>query len=656
MTADPAGSIPGSIGYQPNLVGNMPAGAYFLGWLTTEPIGETVKIHPAQMLEAGLPASFSALTVGSTTTTTPTLQIRGSGAGDSGIEWWAGAIRRASVSLASTGRMRYRMWNTSGGGVYTFADMRYAGGTYADPHRIVVGPDSAAGSPAIQLDVGGGEVKARTFLSYLTDQALSGSNPIQKITNFSASASGTTALTGPREFFTFSLVDTVQGAANLTNVIIGSLPGVDATGGRAALIASMARNSPIDPGIADESDGSSAFSAHATAAANLGGVASGFGVTPNFGSGLIYGSNVYLGARNGATYLRTLENEWDFEIDATSSSSSMIGILVSHAGAHEYQPPFRHSFIQLGDQAVGTFGGQAAYGWKQVILVGGAQWAMMPQAVVFQLEVPSGNSVIPSDLAGMLDGLHGTFNGTARGGGPYFVRAPGFQVVPSTTTGATAQLGYAKWSSTSTGATLDVNQAQLTGIAVLAGGTNWNGGVYGEDTLGNVVRVTTVGMGGVVTAATIYRGGWVDAATAPATLSFTGVGGGGLGLTGFTATPTWTARTKLTVNPSGITYIAGGQQVLTRVVTAAGAVTVSGTLDQVVVVNKTVGAATTVNLPATPATGLMVVIKDGKGDAGANNITITPAAGNIDGAGTLVINANYGKAALVYNGAEWSTI
>lgn len=92
-----------------------------------------------------------------------------------------------------------------------------------------------------------------------------------------------------------------------------------------------------------------------------------------------------------------------------------------------------------------------------------------------------------------------------------------------------------------------------------------------------------------------------------------------------------------------------------RVVTAAGAVTVT-TADDVVVVNKSVGAATVVNLPATPATGLAFVIKDGKGDAAANNITITPAAGNIDGAGTKVLSANYGVAEVVYNGTEWNAI
>lgn len=91
-----------------------------------------------------------------------------------------------------------------------------------------------------------------------------------------------------------------------------------------------------------------------------------------------------------------------------------------------------------------------------------------------------------------------------------------------------------------------------------------------------------------------------------------------------------------------------------RVVTAAGAVTVV-TTDNIIVVNKTVGAATTVNLPA-GTTSQMYVIKDGKGDAWTNAITITPAAGTIDGVATFSINAAYGGVLVVYNGTEWNVL
>ena len=100
--------------------------------------------------------------------------------------------------------------------------------------------------------------------------------------------------------------------------------------------------------------------------------------------------------------------------------------------------------------------------------------------------------------------------------------------------------------------------------------------------------------------------------------------------------------------------LAGGAPVgmPVRVVTAAGAVAVVAG-DGMVVVNKTVGAATTVNLEATPATGVVHVIKDGKGDSAANPITVAPNSGNIDGAGTLVIASAYAAVSFCYDGAQW---
>lgn len=89
------------------------------------------------------------------------------------------------------------------------------------------------------------------------------------------------------------------------------------------------------------------------------------------------------------------------------------------------------------------------------------------------------------------------------------------------------------------------------------------------------------------------------------------------------------------------------------VVTAAGDYNV-GSLDYVVVMNKTVAAATTVNLPGSPSTGRTIIVKDGKGDAAANNVTVIPATGTIDGAATIVISTNYGSVAFIYNGSQWN--
>lgn len=76
------------------------------------------------------------------------------------------------------------------------------------------------------------------------------------------------------------------------------------------------------------------------------------------------------------------------------------------------------------------------------------------------------------------------------------------------------------------------------------------------------------------------------------------------------------------------------------------------TTDYVVIVDTS--SARTINLVASPATGTTYRIKDNTGSAAANNITITPAAGNIDGSASYVINNNYGAIDLVYNGTQWN--
>lgn len=64
-----------------------------------------------------------------------------------------------------------------------------------------------------------------------------------------------------------------------------------------------------------------------------------------------------------------------------------------------------------------------------------------------------------------------------------------------------------------------------------------------------------------------------------------------------------------------------------REVTAAGAVTVDADDADVILINKTVGAPTTVNLPLSASRTKPVEIVDAKGDANTNNITIAPQSG-----------------------------
>lgn len=97
----------------------------------------------------------------------------------------------------------------------------------------------------------------------------------------------------------------------------------------------------------------------------------------------------------------------------------------------------------------------------------------------------------------------------------------------------------------------------------------------------------------------------------------------------------------------------GGQVRAVNVLTSAGPYVVVST-DHYIVVNQTVGAPMAITIPSPGNAGRSLKIKDGKGDANTNNITITPATGTIDGAASFVMTANYESIELVDNGTEWS--
>ncbi len=114
----------------------------------------------------------------------------------------------------------------------------------------------------------------------------------------------------------------------------------------------------------------------------------------------------------------------------------------------------------------------------------------------------------------------------------------------------------------------------------------------------------------------------------------------------------FTAGTKDIVNDLPAAY----QNILInpsyRLVTAAGPVTVTNA-DGIVEINKTIAAATTVNIDPTLLTvGKSITVKDGKGDADSNPITITPASGTFDGAGTYVLSYAYQAITFYSNGTN----
>jgi hypothetical protein len=112
------------------------------------------------------------------------------------------------------------------------------------------------------------------------------------------------------------------------------------------------------------------------------------------------------------------------------------------------------------------------------------------------------------------------------------------------------------------------------------------------------------------------------------------------------------------LNVDGNLVVCGSQSWGRRIITASGNVTVQAS-DNIILMNKTVGAPTTVTVPAPSAAGCaarLLIIKDMKGDASTNNISIVSSVGTIDGFTTWVINQDYQAFTLVDNGTEWNII
>jgi len=81
----------------------------------------------------------------------------------------------------------------------------------------------------------------------------------------------------------------------------------------------------------------------------------------------------------------------------------------------------------------------------------------------------------------------------------------------------------------------------------------------------------------------------------------------------------------------------------------AGAVAKMLAESDYLIVNKTVGGATTVNYTPTKK---LLTFKDGKGDAATNNITLTPSTGLLDGSATQLIAAPYRAVASIFDGTN----
>ncbi len=78
------------------------------------------------------------------------------------------------------------------------------------------------------------------------------------------------------------------------------------------------------------------------------------------------------------------------------------------------------------------------------------------------------------------------------------------------------------------------------------------------------------------------------------------------------------------------------------------------TSNYIIIVNKPSGSATAITLPAQPVIGQVIIVKDGKGDAATNPITVSSASGAIDGAAKYMLRTNYQAAQFVYHGLGWA--
>lgn len=104
-----------------------------------------------------------------------------------------------------------------------------------------------------------------------------------------------------------------------------------------------------------------------------------------------------------------------------------------------------------------------------------------------------------------------------------------------------------------------------------------------------------------------------------------------------------------------ITISASGPDILNVRIAVATPDVILAT-DEVVSIEVPGPVAVAVSLPV-GITGRVFNIKDGLGLASpATPITITPAAGTIDGAATATINVPYGALTLVYSGTQWLII
>lgn len=96
--------------------------------------------------------------------------------------------------------------------------------------------------------------------------------------------------------------------------------------------------------------------------------------------------------------------------------------------------------------------------------------------------------------------------------------------------------------------------------------------------------------------------------------------------------------------------ILGSREVTSNIYTVVAA-------DVIIWINPLVpGPSTVVLVPSNQVTGQIFYIKDKRGDAFTNNITLNPGANTIEGQSSFVMNRDRQSTMVSWNGTEWSIL
>lgn len=106
----------------------------------------------------------------------------------------------------------------------------------------------------------------------------------------------------------------------------------------------------------------------------------------------------------------------------------------------------------------------------------------------------------------------------------------------------------------------------------------------------------------------------------------------------------------------GDVCLGGALSLNKRIVTASGPIQMLDS-DGILFINKSISESTLVTLPLNPkCIGMMVIVKDMKGDADTNFITVQMSGGTLDGLSQFIMSNNYQSMTFAFNGNEWNII